>query len=59
MWAEAAKNADPNDYEAMAEAIGSGTFDTVLGEVSFNETGDANPEYVLYKWSDGKYGYLE
>jgi len=59
-WATGATSAgDAADYEAMVNALNEGTFDTVLGELSFNESGDVTlPGYVLYEWSGGEYDYL-
>jgi len=59
-WATGATTAgDAADYEAMVTALNEGTFDTVLGELSFNESGDVTlPGYVLYEWSGGEYDYL-
>ena len=35
-------------------------FDTVLGEVKFDDKGDVTlPGYVFYVWHDGKYDYVE
>ena len=61
VWAEAAAAAgDPGDYDAMVSALNDGTFDTVLGELSFDDKGDVTlPGYVLYEWKDGAYDYLQ
>lgn len=39
---DAANNAGSDDPEAVAEAIHSGTFDTPIGEISYQENGDLN-----------------
>ena len=59
-WAEAAAAAgDAGDYDAMVGALNDGAFDTVLGELSFDDKGDVTlPGYVLYEWKDGQYDYL-
>lgn len=62
--AEAAKAANSLDPTAVAEEIKKhGTFNTVLGDRSFNEKGDTtNPDYVVYRWkkgTDGKYNYSQ
>ncbi len=59
IWAQAAEAAGTVEFEPIVEAVNSGTFNTVLGELSFNETGDVTlPGYVVYEWKDGKYDYL-
>jgi branched-chain amino acid transport system substrate-binding protein len=58
-WAAAANAAGNTDYDAVTAALNEGTFDTALGELSFNEQGDVSlPGYVFYEWKDGKYDYL-
>ncbi|MBB3808440.1 branched-chain amino acid ABC transporter substrate-binding protein [Pseudochelatococcus contaminans] len=57
--AEAAQSLEP---EKVAETIRSGkTFNTVIGELSFDEKGDVTrPDYVVYEWRaapDGTVGY--
>lgn len=59
-WAQAAEEAGSVEYEPMVEALDAGTFETVLGELNFDDVGDVElPGYVVYEWSDGEYGYLE
>ncbi len=59
VFAQAAEAAGSTDYDAMVEALNDGTFDTVLGELSFDDKGDVTlPGYVFYEWSDGNYDYL-
>lgn len=59
--AEAAKAANSIEPSKVAEAAHSGTFKTVLGELSFDEKGDPRkPGYIMYKWvkaDDGGYTY--
>ena len=58
-WAQAAEAAGSTDFEPVIEAMNSGTFKTVLGEVNFDDKGDvALPGYVFYEWKDGTYDYL-
>ena len=61
VWAEAAAAAgEAGDYDAMVGALNEGSFDTVLGELSFDDMGDVTlPGYVLYEWKDGTYDYLQ
>ncbi|MGD9508958.1 MAG: branched-chain amino acid ABC transporter substrate-binding protein [Geminicoccaceae bacterium] len=58
-FADAANKAGSTDPEAVAKALKEGSYDTVLGALSFDEKGDVkNPEYVMYVWKDGQYGEL-
>ena len=53
-WAQAANSAGSTVLNAVSEELGTGSFDTVLGSVSFNDKGDAGvPAYVWYEWRDG------
>jgi branched-chain amino acid transport system substrate-binding protein len=58
-WADAVKTGGSTDFEPVVKALNDGKFNTVLGELEFNETGDVTlPGYVFYEWKDGKYDYL-
>lgn len=53
-WAQAANSAGGTDLQAVADALSTQTFETVLGAVEFDEKGDGNrPEYVIYEWREG------
>ncbi|MHA7772173.1 branched-chain amino acid ABC transporter substrate-binding protein [Roseibium sp. M-1] len=53
-WAEAAGTAGSFSFGDVSAALQAGTFNTVLGPVSFDDRGDSNvPDYVLYEWKDG------
>jgi branched-chain amino acid transport system substrate-binding protein len=44
----------------VVEALNAGTFQTVLGELDFDDKGDVTlPGYVMYEWTGGEYGYYE
>lgn len=59
-WKEAVEAAGSLDFEAVVDALNTGTFQTVLGESGFDENGDVQlPGYVVYEWKDGTYDYLE
>lgn len=59
VFAQAAEKAGSTDYDALVEAMKGTTFQTVLGELSFDDKGDVSlPGYVIYEWKDGKYDYL-
>ncbi|MGO4560074.1 ABC transporter substrate-binding protein [Mesorhizobium sp. 2RAF21] len=56
VYSEAVKAAGSADGAKVAESLHSGTFDTVLGKVKFDQKGDPNTEpFILYTWKDGKY----
>lgn len=53
-WAQAAEAAGSTTLADISAALEEGTFDTVLGAVSFDDNGDSNaPGYVWYEWRDG------
>ncbi|MAL78915.1 MAG: branched chain amino acid ABC transporter substrate-binding protein [Sneathiella sp.] len=57
-WAQAATAAKSVEEGKVIEALNSGKFNTVLGELSFDDKGDVTlPGYVWYEWKDGKYDY--
>jgi branched-chain amino acid transport system substrate-binding protein len=59
-WAQAAEKAGKTDTDAVVEQLRANKFDTVLGEIGFDEKGDVTaPGYVFYVWKDGKYDYVE
>jgi branched-chain amino acid transport system substrate-binding protein len=59
-WAQAAEQAGSTDFDAVVKALNDGKFDTVIGEVDFDEKGDVGlTPYVVYEWHDGTYDYVE
>lgn len=59
-WAESATTAGSTDFDPVVAALNEGKFNTVLGELEFNDKGDVTlPGYVFYEWKDGTYDYLE
>jgi branched-chain amino acid transport system substrate-binding protein len=53
-WGAAVRNTKPTRPKDVAAALQTGTFDTVLGSLSFDETGDPNvPDYDVVWWTDG------
>jgi branched-chain amino acid transport system substrate-binding protein len=57
-WAQAATTAGSADPEKVMKSLNTGKFDTVLGNLSFNNKGDVKlPGYVWYEWKNGKYDY--
>lgn len=59
-WVQAVTKAKTFDSKKVAEVLRAGTWDTVLGKLSFNKKGDLNfIDYVMYKWDkDGKYNEI-
>ncbi|MBP0614309.1 branched-chain amino acid ABC transporter substrate-binding protein [Jiella mangrovi] len=59
-WADAAEEAKSTDYDKVVEALNSGTFNTVIGDLKFDSKGDVTlPGYVVYEWKGGKYDYVD
>ncbi|MCP5365101.1 MAG: branched-chain amino acid ABC transporter substrate-binding protein [Hyphomicrobiales bacterium] len=59
-WKQAVENAGSFETEDVIKALHSGQFETVLGEIGFDEKGDVTaPGYVVYVWKDGKYDYAQ
>lgn len=53
-WAEAAETAESFAFGEVSAALQTGSFDTVIGPVTFDANGDSNvPAYILYEWRDG------
>lgn len=58
VWAAAANAAESVEFDAVAEALATETFATVVGSVAFDEKGDAElPAYVVYQWRGRDYDY--
>ncbi|NQV59405.1 MAG: transporter substrate-binding protein, partial [Alphaproteobacteria bacterium] len=56
VWAQAAAKAGSTDLAKMSKFLYSNTFQTVLGDITFNGKGDIKqPAYVWYEWHDGKF----
>ncbi len=59
-WAQAATAAGSTEFDPVLEALNSKKFNTVLGEIGFDERGDVTaPGYVFYVWSKGNYDYAK
>jgi branched-chain amino acid transport system substrate-binding protein len=58
-WAQAATKAGTTDARKVAAALHAGTWDTVLGKISFDKKGDpAKSDYVFYIWHSGSYAEM-
>lgn len=56
VWAEAVERAGTTDTDALIAELRRGSFDTVIGRLTFDENGDIEqPGYVWYRWQDGDY----
>ncbi len=59
VWAEAAKKAGATDAKKVADALHSGTWNSVLGDITFDKKGDVTKsDYVFYVWKNGKYAEM-
>ncbi len=60
VWSQAAKKAGTTDPKKVAAAMKAGTWDTVLGKISYDKKGDITlVDYVVYKWdASGNYSEL-
>jgi len=59
-WAQAARQAGSTDWQKVAHALKTGTFDTAIGRIGFDAKGDVSaPGYVMYRWSGGRYDEVE
>jgi branched-chain amino acid transport system substrate-binding protein len=57
VWAEAAAKAGSTDPQAVAAAMHGGSWDTVLGPISFDKKGDITADgWAVYRWDkNGNY----
>ena len=60
-WAQAVERAGSTDPAAVADALRAGTFDTVLGEIGFDDKGDVMgvANYAWYVWGSEDYAPAE
>lgn len=60
VWAQAVAKAGTTEAEAVAAAIRSQNYDTVIGSLGFNEKGDLTAAtYVWYVFKDGNYAEMK
>jgi branched-chain amino acid transport system substrate-binding protein len=58
-WAQAVEKAGTTDADKVIEALRANTFETVLGDIGFDDKGDVTaPGFVFYMWSNGTYDYM-
>ncbi|HWK01298.1 MAG TPA: branched-chain amino acid ABC transporter substrate-binding protein [Xanthobacteraceae bacterium] len=60
IWSQAATKAGTTDPKKVAETIRAGTWNTVLGPISYDKKGDITAlDYVIYVWKgDGTYSEM-
>ena len=59
-WAQAVAKAGSTDTKKVIASLRSNKFETVLGNIGFDKTGDVTaPGYVWYEWKNGTYDYLK
>jgi branched-chain amino acid transport system substrate-binding protein len=57
VFATAATEAGSTELDKVVKVLHSHPFDTVVGQLQFDEKGDVlNPKYVVYVWHGGHYG---
>jgi branched-chain amino acid transport system substrate-binding protein len=60
VWSQAVQKANSFDAGKVSAAIKGNTFETVLGNISFDEKGDVkDPKYMLYIYKGGKYSEMQ
>ena len=59
-FVQAVEKIGSTDLDKIIEVLKSEQFDTVLGNIGFDEKGDVTaPGYVVYEWKDGVYDYVQ
>jgi branched-chain amino acid transport system substrate-binding protein len=58
LFSQAATKAGSVKYADLQKAVSTGSFDTVIGKLSFDDKGnDKDPGFVVYQWKNGQYDY--
>jgi branched-chain amino acid transport system substrate-binding protein len=58
-WADAVTKAGTTDPKKVADTLRAGTWNTVLGPISYDKKGDITvSDYVFYIWRNGKYSEM-
>ncbi|MDR2450977.1 MAG: branched-chain amino acid ABC transporter substrate-binding protein [Candidatus Accumulibacter sp.] len=59
LFAQATEQAGSVKYADLEKAVRNGSFDTVIGRLSFDAKGNnREPGFVVYQWKDGEYDYV-
>ena len=60
LFAQAAEQAKSVKYADLEKAMRGGSFDTVIGKLSFDAKGDNKlPGFMVYQWKGGQYDYVK
>lgn len=60
LFAQAAEQAKSTKYADLEKAMRNGSFDTVIGKLSFDAKGDNKlPGFMVYQWKGGQYDYVK
>ncbi|MEF8698331.1 MAG: branched-chain amino acid ABC transporter substrate-binding protein [Candidatus Accumulibacter sp. UW20] len=60
LFDQAATKAKSTKYADLEKALRGGSFDTVIGKLSFDAKGNSSaPAFVVYQWNNGKYDYVK
>lgn len=60
LFEQVATAAKSTEYAAMEKVMRNGKFNTVIGELSFDDKGNlAVPGFVVYRWQGGQYDYAQ
>ena len=60
VFAQAAEEAGTTDLDTLISTLQGGSFETVLGTLTFDDNGDIEqPAYVWYQWAGGTYGQIQ
>jgi branched-chain amino acid transport system substrate-binding protein len=60
LFEQAATAAKSTQYADLEKAMRGGSFNTVIGELSFDAKGDQKaPGFVVYRWQGGQYDYAQ
>ncbi|NBC33860.1 MAG: ABC transporter substrate-binding protein [Alphaproteobacteria bacterium] len=58
-YTQAVEAAGSTDLDAVIAALRDNSFETVIGDLTFDDNGDIEqPAYVFYEWEDGNYSQL-
>jgi branched-chain amino acid transport system substrate-binding protein len=60
LFAQAAEKGKSTKYADLEKTLRGGSFDTVIGKLSFDAKGDNKlPGFMVYKWTGGQYDYVK
>ena len=60
LFAQAADKAKSTKYADMEKSMRGGSFDTVIGTLSFDAKGDNKlPGFKVYQWKGNQYDYVK